>query len=211
MEYTRKLNETKIFNFIATHSTDENYLNNIVRSIEISKKDAIIAIKSLLKSKTIEDAESGKKKCYSVNSKYRDLLISHYSSLRSNIEIFDDIMNKLLNEVKGKDLFIKNDELFIKYKNKKTEKVLSEIFQIIDSIFSAVSSLPFLQIAGFIENDDENNFTIQKYQKQTYTTIDKIIQRLKNEHVEEQDRLNSLLFLKVKLISQIMSLKGEAV
>lgn len=203
--------ENKICHFIAMHPKTENYLNNMVRHLKISKSKATDALKSLQKSGIIiSEGKIERKKLYSINPDQRGLVEAHYTNLFLNLKNFEKVMNEDLDKIKNKSLFIRKEKWYIwEYKNKQIEKVFVRTFQIIDSIFGAVGSLPFLQIAGFIEKDKENNDRIQKGQRQAYAIIDKIVRRLKDEHKEDSDIIDTLIFLNVKLVAEIMSIEGK--
>lgn len=180
IEYTMNPNEVKICQFIGKHAKEDNYLNNIVRNENISKSNAAKTLEALLKSGIIVSAgKIDRREIYLMNPDHRGLVEAYFTHTLLNLKNLEKIMNENLDEIKNKSLFIRKDSFFWEYKNKKIEKILLDTFQIIDSIFGMVGSLPFLQIAGFIEKDKENDSKIQNCQNQVYAIIDKITHRLK--------------------------------
>ena len=204
-------NEIKVCQFIATHAKEDNYLNNIVRNVDMSKSNVAKTLKSLSKNRIIVSPDKiDRKEVYLMNPDQQGLVEAYFTHVFLNLRNFEKIMNEDLDKIKNKSLFTRKDPVFWKYKNKKIEKTLLGTFQIIDSIFGMVGSLPFLQIAGFIEKNEENDARIQNCQNQAYVIIDKIIHRLKKEHVKDSKILDSVIFLNVKLVSAIMFIEGRA-
>lgn len=204
-------NEVKICQFIARHPKEDNYLNNIVRNVDMSKSNVAKTLKTLLENKIIVSVgKVGRKEVYLMNPDQRGLVEAYFTHVFLNLRNFEKIMSDDLDQIKNKPLFTRKDPFLWEYKSKKIEKTLRDTYQIIDSIFAMSGSLPFLQIAGFIEKNKENDSRIQNCQNQTYAIIDKIINRLKKEHPEDKDIIDSEIFLKVKLVSQIMFLEGKA-
>jgi DNA-binding MarR family transcriptional regulator len=211
IKYTMNPNEIKVCQFIATHAKEDNYVNNIVRNIDMSKSNVAKTLKSLSKSRIIVSLDKiDKKEVYLMNPNQRGLVQAYFDHAFFNLTNVEKIMNEDLDKIKNKSLFTRKDPVFWKYKNKKIEKTLLNTFKMIDSIFSKAGSLPFLQIAGFIEKNEKNDSMIQNCQNQTYVIIDKIIHRLKKEHAKDNDILDLVLFLNVRLVSSIMVIEGNA-
>lgn len=207
-----KSTENKIVHFIATHSKTENYLNNIVRNLKINKSDAIKALNILLKNEIIISAgRIDRKEVYLINPDKRGLVEGYFTDLFTNLTIFEKSMNDNLDKIKNQSLFRGKDPYHLDYENKETAKILFDIFQTIDLIFTKVGALPFLQIADLIEKNDENNSKIQKCQDRAYNIISKVIHRLKKEHPKDNDMLELEMFLGVKSISEILFMEGKAV